>query len=138
MRVAAGLVVAFMLVSVPASAQASGPFDGSWTVTVSCPPDPGGARGYNLIFDAQVSNGTLRGLYGTEGRAPWLRLEGQVQPNGAAALFAHGQTGNPDVAIGHLNTGTPYSYRVSAQFEGARGSGRRIDVRPCTLGFVRR
>jgi hypothetical protein len=33
--------------------------------------------------------------------------------------------------------GNPYSYDVAARFEGSRGTGRRLQLRACTLAFVK-
>ena len=52
----------------------------------------------------------LRGVYGTEGRPPWLRLEGPIAPDESAMLIAQGQTGDPDYAVGRVRTGTRVSY----------------------------
>jgi len=79
----------------------------------------------------------LRGVYGTEGRPPWLRLEGPIAPDGSAMLIAQGQTGDPDYAVGRVRTGNRVSYRVEARFSGSRGSGKRLDNRACDLTFVR-
>ena len=79
----------------------------------------------------------LRGVYGTEGQPPWLRLEGPIAPDGSAALIAQGQSGDPDYAAGRVRAGTRVNYRIDARFSGARGSGRRLDNRPCDLTFVR-
>ncbi len=78
-----------------------------------------------------------RGVYGTEGRPPWLRLEGPIAPDDSAMLIAQGQTGNPDYAVGRVRTGTRVSYRIESRFSGSRGSGKRLDNRPCDLTFVR-
>ena len=120
-----------------ASAQDARSFDGNWAVTMACGPTSDGARGYSWDFWAQVANGMFRGVYGTEGRPPWLRLEGPIGPNGAAMLIAQGQSNNPDYSVGHVRAGTPLNYRVQAQFSGSRGSGQRLDNRPCDLTCVR-
>ncbi len=132
------LVVAMLgAVSGSASAQSAQSFDGNWMTTVACGPTADGTRGYNLSFWAQVANGMLRGVYGTEGQPPWLRLEGPIAPDGSAALIAQGQSGDPDYAAGRVRAGTRVNYRIDARFSGARGSGRRLDNRPCDLTFVR-
>jgi hypothetical protein len=132
-------VLAVMLgaVSGSASAQSAQLFDGNWAVTMVCGPTADGARGYSWNFWAQVANDQLRGVYGTEGRPPWLRLEGPIAADGSALLIAQGQSNNPDYAVGHVRMGTPLSYRVQARFSGARGTGQRLDNRPCDLTFVR-
>src|SRR5690242_12996909 len=130
-------VVVLGFVSFGASAQDARSFDGNWATTVACGPTEDGTRGYTLSFWAQVSNGMLRGVYGTEGRPPWLRLEGPIAPGGSAMLIAQGQSGDPDYAVGRVRTGTRVSYRVQAQFAGSQGSGKRLDNRPRDLTFVR-
>lgn len=134
--VAAGLAG---LVPTGAFAQASlsSSFDGNWAVTMVCPPTADGVRGYTWNYRAQVVNGRFRGVYGTEGRPPWLRLEGPITPDGSAMLIAQGQSGDPDYAVGHVRAGYPLHYRVEARFSGSRGAGRRLDNRPCDLSFVR-
>lgn len=134
-----GLVAATLagLVSTGASAQVSRSFDGNWMTTLACTPTADGTRGYNLNFWSQVANGMLRGVFGTEGQPPWIRLEGQIAPNGSAMLIAQGQSGDPDYAVGHVKTGSRVNFRVQAQFSGSRGTGRRLDNRPCDLTFVR-
>ena len=77
---------------------------------MACGPTADGTRGYNLSFGAQVANGMPRGVYGTEGRPPWLRLEGPIAPDGSAMLIAQGQTGDPDYAVGRVRTGNRVSY----------------------------
>ena len=136
LRVALAVVV-LGFVSIGAAAQDARSFDGNWAVTMVCGPTAEGARGYSWRFWAQVANGMFRGVYGTEGRPPWLRLEGPIAPNGTAMLIAQGQSGDPDYAVGRIRAGTRVNYRVEARFSGSRGSGRRLDNRPCDLTFVR-
>lgn len=131
------LSVVLGLISTAALAQTPSAFDGNWAVSQTCGPTADGARGYTWTFWAQVTNGVLRGVYGTEGRPPWMRLEGPIAPDGSATLIGHGQSGDPDYAVGHVRAGTTVNYRVTARFSGSRGSGRRIDTRPCDLSFVR-
>jgi hypothetical protein len=118
-------------------AQDARSFDGNWAVTRVCGPTSDGARGYSWNFSGQIANGMFRGVYGTERRPPWLRLEGPIAPDGSAMLIAQGQSNNPDYAVGHVRAGTPLNYRVEARFSGQRGSGKRLDNRPCDLTFVR-
>ncbi len=55
-----------------------------------CPVAADGALGYKFDFVAQVKNGYLIGVRGTEGTPDSYRLEGQVQPDGNATLDARG------------------------------------------------
>jgi len=45
--------------------------------------------------------------------------------------------GDPRTAGNRLTSGSPYTYRVDAVFEGARGVGNRTELRPCSLTFVK-
>jgi hypothetical protein len=119
----------------PAAAGA-GRFDGAWNVTLNC-PRADNAQGYVSKFVAQVTNGYLKGDLGTEGSPGSLRLQGTIQPDGTATLEAKGLTGDPKYTIKGDKLGTPYGYSVVAEFEGARGTGRRIQLRACDLTFAR-
>jgi hypothetical protein len=115
-------------------------FDGTWSTTISCPDEVGGtgAKGYTFQFIAEVKQGVLHAQYRTPDSPGSLTLEGKIQANGAAELNAHGRTGNPEYAVKRLSTGTPYSYLIKVQFENTRGTGTRIDTRPCTFVFSKR
>ena len=123
------------------SQQARGPdvarFDGAWSVTVECPAHQG-ASGYGVRLFAQVKDGVLTGQTAGSGQQPGaLALNGKIQPDGKASIEARGTVGNPQHTANRLTQGTPYGYRVDALFEGARGVGHRVEVRPCNLTFVK-
>ena len=123
---------------VPASAVPAGThYDGAWSVTVVCAPSEGAAS-YKLEFDAQVKDNFLRGEQGVEGKPGSLRLQGAIQPDGSATLDAHGITGDPKYNIKGLGQGMPYAYRVAAHFDSDRGTGRRLELRPCDLRFAKK
>ncbi len=111
-------------------------FDGTWAVTVDCPAH-GDAAGYVLKFFGQVKDGVLLAQHDTEGQPSALMLKGKIQPDGSAAIDARGITGESRYNVKGVATGTPYSYRALARFEGSRGTGDRIDLRPCSLSFAR-
>jgi hypothetical protein len=90
-----------------------------------------------MEFLAQVRDGVLRGDYGTEGAPGSLRLQGEILPDGSARLDAKGLTGDPRFNLQGAPRGVPYGYQVAARFEGTRGTGRRMQVRPCDLTFVK-
>ena len=79
----------------------------------------------------------LRGERGIEGAAGWLRLQGEIQPDGSAKLDAKGVTGDPKFSVKGAQFGVPYFYQVAARFEGSRGTGRRMQARACDLTFVK-
>ena len=112
-------------------------YDGNWNVTVTCAPTSDGALGYNLAFVAQVKDGFLRGAYGIEGDSSSLRIQGQIQPDGSARFDAQGITGERRYNVNGVATGSPYKYTVAATFDAARGSGRRLELRPCELRFAK-
>jgi Caspase domain len=112
-------------------------FDGTWNVTVQCPPHRDGA-GYSMRFLVQIKDGVLAGQHGIAGQPGSLALSGKVEPDGTAHINARGVTGDPKYTLTRLNTGSAYSYRVvDARFEDSRGSGKRVEPRPCDLTFDR-
>jgi F0F1-type ATP synthase membrane subunit b/b' len=113
-------------------------FDGLWNVTLVCPDAADGALGYSHFFSAQVKDGYLQGQLGTPGNPGSLELKGNIRPDGSARLYAKGYTGNPKYTVNQVKLGTPVEYEVEAQFEGAQGSGRRLQLRPCALIFAKR
>jgi predicted RecA/RadA family phage recombinase len=110
-------------------AEDGGRFDGNWNVTLVCPTDK---------FPAQVKNGVLHGENGTTGNPGWVALDGSIQADGSATLNAEGITNVPRFSAYQVQTGTPYTYSINAHFDGSRGNGRRIEIRACTLTFVKR
>jgi len=112
-------------------------YDGTWNVTVVCQTHSDGALGYTLNFMVQVKDGFLSGAHGVENTPGWLRLQGPIQPNGAATLVAQGVTGDQKYNMAGTARGIPYSYTAAVRFEGAHGSGRRMQKRACDLDFVK-
>ena len=110
-------------------------FDGSWTTVVSCPA-AAGALPYSYEFVSDVKGGLLHGERGVAEAPGWLRLDGQISADGSVTLAAHGIVGSERAALGERPRGTPYSYRVAAQFSGNSGGGQRIGGRHCTVSFT--
>jgi len=132
-------------VPAPALAQASvaaagSRFDGDWLVTMTCPTntEDSAARGYKRQFPAQVKEGVLTGEDGTQGAPGSLRIGGTIGADGSAVLAARGRTGNPEYAVDHPPSSSPYSFRIEARFEAGHGSGRRIEARVCAFAFDRK
>jgi hypothetical protein len=132
--------VSLPAIAQPSGANASGRFDGDWAVTMTCPnnTEKSAARGYKRQFPAQVKNGVLRGEIGVADSAGWLRIEGPIGADGNARLDARGRTGDPDYAAAHPPPSSPYSFHIEARFDGAHGSGRRLEQRACDFVFERR
>jgi hypothetical protein len=138
MRNASGIVTAIALLFSQGIARAEAPFDGKWQTTVSCE----GARdalGYSFRFVSEVKNGNFRGLHGTEGKPSSLLIEGTVSADGAAKLYATGRTGSKEFVPGRdTPRGTEYNYNIEAHFEGTKGTGKRVEGRPCSFEFEKR
>jgi hypothetical protein len=130
-------LAALCLLPAPGVSRAQGSFDGSWHVTVTCGPTPGGAAGYVLRFPAQVTNGVLVGEYSNHREGSELRLEGNIRADGTALIRANGITGSPTNTVGRVARGTPYRYTAEARFTAQSGEGQRRETRPCTLVFQR-
>jgi hypothetical protein len=123
-----------------AALAATGAYDGNWYVVLSCPNAPGteGALPYTYEFAAQVLGGHFRGEHNRPGVPGYLVLDGAIQPDGSAVLTAQGLTGQPPETLHRYQGGTPYSYQMTARFEGGRGTGSRTTGRTCTAAFTRR
>ncbi len=115
----------------------TGRFDGTWNVSVDCPKGADGTLGYSNEFVVQVKDGYLRGERLTEGTPSWLLLQGNIQPDGIANLVAKGLTADPKFTLKGLPKGTPYGFDVAARFDGSRGTGRRMQLRPCDVTFIK-
>jgi hypothetical protein len=129
------LAVLALLAGIAGARAAS--FDGTWSVLQVCDATKEGARGYTWRYDADVRNGHLLGHYRNKGQSPSLTLEGQIGPDGTAMLQADGISADSDHNINFAPPQTPISFRVSAKFDGNKGSGTRLGVRPCKFVFTK-
>ena len=146
-----GAIICLVLITTVSLAQQKSPaeapnssdlrrFDGTWGVTLTCADfkdDKAGAKGYSYRFLMDVKQGVLFGEYRRENEPGWLRYEGQIEADGTAMISAKGLTGDPRTAVGQIAKGTPYSYRIKAEFDKSRGHGTRLDLRPCDVTFVK-
>lgn len=132
---AAVVLVALALLVSPGVSFAGEGFDGKWLTTVSCEASRD-ALGYSFRFVSEVKDSNLRGLHGTEGQPSSLLIEGKIDADGAAKLYATGRTGSKEYVPGRdTPRGTEYSYNIRAQFKGTTGTGTRIEGRPCSFRF---
>lgn len=134
-------ILALIAAALPAAAWADAPggvarFDGDWVATVSC-PNSNGALGYSFEAPTQIKDGVLHGERMHAGEPGWLVLDGRIEPDGQAKLYAKGLVGAAPFAVGQRPKGTDYGYHVIARFEDKRGSGTRVEGRPCDLEFIR-
>lgn len=132
------LLVGGMLVALSQTALAAGPFDGTWSVTQDCLPAADGARGYQFLFDATVEDGQLTGQYSNRSTSASETLSGRIEPDGSAKLIARGTNGKAEHTTGFQQPGSPFSFSVTARFEGNRGTGARTAGRTCNFTFVRK
>jgi hypothetical protein len=136
---ARAVAVATLVLGTNAAAQPSNDmrrFDGTWDVSLVCPASADG-QGYHFVFPATVTDGHLHGQHGTPHQADSLTYEGMIQPDGSATISANGLTGDVRYNVGGGPQGMPYGYHVTAQFEATHGHGKRTDLRPCDVDFVR-
>jgi hypothetical protein len=111
-------------------------FDGTWNVTIECEPYKV-AAGYRLQFLAQVKEGVIDAQNGVTGEPSSLTMTGKISADGNGSVAVRGLTGNPTTTLNREARGTSYGYRANVRFEGSRGSGNRVEARPCSLTFVR-
>lgn len=112
-------------------------FDGVWNTIVSC-ENTHGALGYSFQFDSTVKQSALHGEKGKKGEAGWLEINGTISADGVADLYASGQVGAAPYAVGQRPAGSAYGYHIAARFEGDKGSGHRVEGRPCTVTFEKK
>ena len=129
------LLTALALLILPGVSLGGESFDGKWVTTVSCE----GARdalGYSFRFISEVKDGKFRGLHGTEGKPSSLLIDGTIDADGTGKLYATGRTGSKEYVPGRdTPRGTEYSYNIDAQFKGGKGTGTRVEGRPCSFTF---
>jgi hypothetical protein len=130
------LLVALALLLPAASLAADGQrFDGMWQTTVSCPAARD-ALGYSYRFISTVKDSGFHGLHGTAGQPGSLQIDGKIEADGTAKLYANGRTGSKEYVPGRdTPRGTEYGYNIDAKFDGTTGTGTRIEGRPCTFQF---
>lgn len=137
------LCMAGMAFAQDSTAGASAPntrFDGTWKVTLVAPnykDAHGTALGFTYDFTAQVKDGAIHGEHGEKGKPAWLAVEGTIQADGSALLTANGVTGNATYSAGGVASGTKFTYHIKAQFEGAKGTGSRVEGRTVNFTFVK-
>ena len=136
---ARAVAITSLALATSAAAQPAGDvhrFDGTWKVTVVCPKWEG-ALGYLKVFPVMVSDGHLHGQYDKQYQPNSLTLEGTIQPDGRASIMANGVTGPSKFNLDQVPEGNSFSYNITARFERAHGHGKRTELRPCDVDFVR-
>jgi uncharacterized caspase-like protein len=112
-------------------------FDGNWDVVVVCSSDRA-ALGYNFSLSGTVKDGVLHAERLTPGTPGWMVIDGSIAADGSSTLSAHGLTNQPVYTENRERPGSNYAYTVNAHFDRTRGSGKRIELRPCDLTFAKR
>ena len=139
MRLARNVIaaVSLLLLSNALLANDAQKFDGQWLTTVSC-ANYRDALGFSYQFVSMVRDGVFHGVHGTEGEPGSLVIDGKIPDDGKASLYAKGRTGSKEYVPGRDTAkGTEYGYSIDAQFNGASGTGTRVEGRPCTLKFAK-
>lgn len=127
----------------PAAATAapgSSAFDGHWAVSVVCEDVQKLGKlikGYTFNLFGDIKDGALKAQGGQEGQPASLTMVGTVQPDGTAEIRVTGFTGNPDMAVGHVRSGSPYSYSMRGTFTQTQGKATRVELRPCEASFIK-
>jgi class 3 adenylate cyclase len=110
-------------------------FDGTWQTTWTC-ANVGQSLGYTFEFRGQIKDGTYHGLHGTKGQPGSLELEGKIEADGTAGFKGAVIVNSPITGMGAAR-GTVSPVYALARFDHASGTGSRINLRPCTLTFVK-
>lgn len=131
------ICLALMFLNAAQGADDATRFDGTWDTTVSC-SNAAGALGYSFQFSSTVKDGVLHGERGDAGKPGWLKLQGNIQPDGTAKIYAKGLIGAQEFAVGHRPAGTAYGYHVVGKFSDKEGTGKRVEGRPCDVTFVKK
>ena len=131
------IAVTLVAFAVLRASPAHGPFDGTWDTVLSC-ENAGGAMGYSFKFPSIVKDRVLHGEKGTKGKPGWLQLDGKIQADGAADIYADGLVGAPEAAVGRRPAGTQYGYHIDAKFSEESGTGKRVEGRACSVTFSRK
>ena len=105
---------------------------------LSCEKPGHDAQGYSFKFPSIVKDGVLHAEKGTKGKPGWLQLDGKLQTDGSAKIYADGLVGAAEAAVGHRPVGTEYGYHIEARFSANSGTGRRVEGRSCSVTFARK
>lgn len=128
------LPIVFCAGSSACAEEAQGHFDGTWDAILSC-PNSNGALGYSFEFPAIVKHGVLHAEKGNKGEPGWLQIDGSIDADGSANLYASGLVGAAPYAVGQRPAGTQYGYHIDSKFTDTTGAGHRVEGRPCTVTF---
>jgi hypothetical protein len=133
--VALGMLPIVLCAASSARAEAAkGRFDGTWDTVLSC-PNSNGALGYSFEFPAVVKHDVLHAEKGNKGEPGWLQIDGSIDADGSANLYASGLVGAAPFAVGQRPAGTQYGYHIDSKFGDTTGEGHRVEGRPCTVTF---
>ncbi len=113
---------------------ARGALDGIWEVTQTCAPSKD-ANGYKSTFNGRVQDGRLTASRGDPGKPGYLKLEGNVGPDGTSTIAADGISGHSSLTVGRAPPGLAYTFTIAAKFAATSGTGSRIELRPCDFTF---
>lgn len=113
-------------------------FDGTWAVTHTC-LSVGTVPGYVMRYDIEVKNGSIAGRKPPgPGQADSLSFTGEIRPDGTALIHVSGVAGAVARGKSLATPGALLNYDLTARFVDSRGTGTRVNVRPCDLVFIKR
>jgi uncharacterized caspase-like protein len=119
-----------------ASSPKSKDFDGKWEATLKC-LTANGALGFVRVLSGAITNGVLHAEDPNPAK-PMIQIDGEIPQSGKTILTTHGMTGDSAYSLGNVKPATPYSYNLDTQFEHTRGTGKRIEGRPCDVTFAKK
>ena len=112
-------------------------FDGNWNLTYICANSHDGGKGFTWMMIAQIRNGALIAMRGTNGTPDSATIQGRIDADGEGLLRFEGLTGSSDYSLGHVPPMTLYHYTADVHFGATRATGKRNEGRDCTLTFVK-
>jgi hypothetical protein len=141
MTFAKSLVLAALFAPALLSAQAAGPFDGTWTTNMSCDASTH-MPAYTWTFVSTIANSNYHGQHGEEGGPGYMVMDGAISPDGSAKLHAKGTVQSGRAGLITQMKGNKYDYYVEAKFTSTTGTGKRDEGagllgRPCSFEFTR-
>jgi len=111
-------------------------FDGIWSMHLIC--DAGtAAKGYTKDPVATIRDGSLSANLGTKGKPNEFNFKGTVNEFGDMQIQVTGLTDDPRATVGAPPRGTPFEFWITGQLDDTRGTGVRLEGRPCRLTLAK-
>ena len=129
------------LLFLPGSLIAGGKYDGNWLTKLACEAH-GQTPAYSWEFPSVIKDGVFHGQHGDVGGPGYLVIDGPVADDGSAKLDAKGKVTNNHAHGIFAMKGDNYGYKIDAQFQDAKGTGKREEGagvlgRACSFDFTK-